>query len=130
MALGNKEIMAHNLKQYANANNVLPIDIARMLDVAPTTVYDWFNAKTYPRIDKIEQLAKIFGVAKRDLVEDHSEDRDYYYLSAESRKIAHEISEDKDLRLLFDAARDVPAEDLQAVHTLLKSLKKKEKGET
>ena len=36
------------------------------------TFSDWINAKTYPRIDKIELLANYFGVLKSDLVEDKS----------------------------------------------------------
>ena len=31
---------------------------------------DWVNAKTYPRIDKIELMANFFGIDKSDLIED------------------------------------------------------------
>ena len=34
---------------------------------------DWVNAKTYPRIDKIELMANYSGISKSDLVEDHTE---------------------------------------------------------
>lgn len=34
------------------------------------TVSDWVNAKTYPRIDKIEMLASYFNIKKSDLVEE------------------------------------------------------------
>ena len=37
------------------------------------TFSDWVNAKTYPRIDKIELMANYFGISKADLVEDHDE---------------------------------------------------------
>lgn len=33
------------------------------------TFSDWVNAKTYPRIDKIEMMANYFGISKSDLVE-------------------------------------------------------------
>ena len=36
----------------------------------PSTFSDWVNAKTYPRIDKIEMLANYFGINKSDLIED------------------------------------------------------------
>lgn len=51
-----------------------------------------------------------------------------YYLNEETTKIAQEIFEHKDLRLLFDAARDADPEDLQAVHAMLMALKRKERG--
>lgn len=42
------------------------------LNLKYTTFTDWVNAKTYPRIDKIEMLANYFGITKADLVEDFS----------------------------------------------------------
>jgi len=36
------------------------------------TFSDWVNAKTYPRIDKIELMANYFGISKADLVEERS----------------------------------------------------------
>lgn len=44
-------------------------------------------------------------------------------------KIAQEIYDNKELSLLFDAARDAEPEDLQALHGMLMVLKRKEKGE-
>lgn len=42
------------------------------LNLKYTTFTDWINAKTYPRIDKIELMANYFGISKSDLVEDKS----------------------------------------------------------
>lgn len=67
--LGNKEIMARNLKHYMNMRGVTRTQLSSNLGIAYTTVADWLNAKTYPRIDKIELLAQYFGVEKSDLVE-------------------------------------------------------------
>lgn len=52
-----------------------------------------------------------------------------YYLNPETSKIAQEIYDNKELSLLFDAARDAEPEDLQALHGMLMALKRKEKGE-
>ena len=41
-----------------------------MVGVAPSTFNDWMKAKKYPRIDKIEILAKHFGILKSDLIEE------------------------------------------------------------
>lgn len=51
-----------------------------------------------------------------------------YYLNEETAAIAQDIFENKELRLLFDAARDADPEDLEAVHTMLLALKRKERG--
>lgn len=51
-----------------------------------------------------------------------------YYLNDETAKAAQEIFENKELRMLFDAARDADAEDLKALHSMALALKRKERG--
>lgn len=70
--LGNKEIFAENLKYYMELNRKDRLDVCRDLEIPYTTFTDWFNANTYPRIDKIELLANYFEIKKSDLVEDKS----------------------------------------------------------
>lgn len=67
--LGNKEIMAVNLKHYMAKKDVKASDICKELGFAPATFSDWLHARTYPRIDKIEMMANYFGISKADLVE-------------------------------------------------------------
>ncbi len=74
MSLGNKEIMAENIQYYLAKNAKAPIDMVRDLEFKQTTVYDWINARTYPRIDKIEMMANYFGIDKSDLVEKRNTD--------------------------------------------------------
>lgn len=71
-ALGNKEIMARNIRYYMNILNVSRNDMCDALGVKYTTLTDWIKGKSYPRIDKIELMANYFGVSKSDLVEDKS----------------------------------------------------------
>ena len=68
--LGNKEIMAKNLKHYVARSGKTQKEIAAVVGVAPSTFNDWLKAKKYPRIDKIEILAEYFGILKSDLIED------------------------------------------------------------
>ena len=70
--LGNKEIMARNIKYYMDKNNIRSIDICGTLKIPMPTFSDWINAKTYPRIDKIELMANYFGIEKSNLVEENS----------------------------------------------------------
>ena len=68
--LGNKQVMAKNISRLMKENNIDRKKISNDLNVKYTTLSDWINAKTYPRIDKIELLADYFNVTKADLVED------------------------------------------------------------
>ena len=69
-SLGNKQVMADNIKRLMNEFNASQSDICTRLKLKPSTFSDWVNAKTYPRIDKIELLANYFGVEKSDLIEE------------------------------------------------------------
>ena len=74
-------------------------------------------------------LAKYFNINRSDLIEEKKEmDQQSYYLNPETSKIAQEIYDNKELSLLFDAARDADPEDLQTVHSMLMALKRKEQG--
>ena len=71
--IGNKEIMAKNLKFYIERSGKSQKDLAELVGVAASTFNDWVKGKKYPRIDKIEILANYFGVLKSDLIEDKAE---------------------------------------------------------
>ena len=68
--LGNKEIMARNIKKYMERKGVSSVDVCRTLGFKPSTYSNWLTAKIYPRIDKIEKLADYFEISKSELVED------------------------------------------------------------
>lgn len=67
--LRNRKVMAENLTYYITLHGMNRAELARAIDTPPTTVYDWFNAKTYPRMDKIELMADYFRINKSELVE-------------------------------------------------------------
>lgn len=69
----NKEIMARNIRHYMDKNEVTATDLCKALDIKQNTFSDWVNAKTYPRIDKIERMAQYFKISKAFLVEDITE---------------------------------------------------------
>lgn len=74
--LGNKEIMAKNIKKYMDLKRIDRAKLSSDLNISYTTVSDWVNGKTYPRIDKIEMLANYFGITKSQLVEDNNINKD------------------------------------------------------
>lgn len=70
----NKQIIARNILYYMEKAGKDRAEICRDLDIKYSTLAEWLNGKKYPRIDKIERLAKYFGIKKSDLIEDrHSE---------------------------------------------------------
>lgn len=71
-SLGNKEIMANNIRFYLSQNGISQTEICQTLGFSMSTFSDWVHARTYPRIDKIELMANYFGIEKSDLVEERT----------------------------------------------------------
>lgn len=69
-----------------------------------TTVLDWVNAKTYPRIDKIELMSRYFGVDKSDLVEKYSETSS---ILSEINKISSQLEEPRQKVVLNTATNQL-----------------------
>ena len=74
--LGNKEVMAKNIRYYMEKKGLNAKDFSLELNFKYSTVLDWLNAKTYPRIDKIEMMANYFNIEKSDLVEDKNKQKE------------------------------------------------------
>lgn len=72
----NKEVMARNIRHYMQIKNVSAAEICKELGFRQNTFSCWINAKYYPRIDKIEQMANYFGISKSALVEESVDDFD------------------------------------------------------
>ncbi|MCI8763873.1 MAG: XRE family transcriptional regulator, partial [Lachnospiraceae bacterium] len=76
-----------------------------------------------------QKIADYFNVSVEYLMGgEEKEDSPVYYTNEETAAIAQDIFENRELRLLFDAARDAEPEDLTAVHGMLLALKRKERG--
>lgn len=79
--------------------------------------------------DRLTAIANYLGVSSDYLMTgDFHEESSKYYLNEETAQMAQEIFENKELRLLFSAARDASPEDLKTTHDLLLALKRKERG--
>lgn len=74
--LGNKKTMSNNLKRYLRINKVSRTQLSENLGISYSTISDWVNGKSYPRIDKIEMMANYFGINKSDLVEDKANQKE------------------------------------------------------
>lgn len=73
MSIGNKEVLAKNLKSYIAKSGKERMEICESIGIPYSTLTDWLNAKKYPRINSIEKLADYFNVSKSDLIEDFEE---------------------------------------------------------
>lgn len=70
--LGNKKIMGENIQYYMSKYGIERRDFAKAIGVPYSSLTDWINGNTYPRIDKIQKMADYFQIEKADLVEDRA----------------------------------------------------------
>ena len=70
--MDNKEIFSYNLNFYMKQNGKSRKEVADAIGVSYFTFTDWVKGKTYPRMDKVELLAKYFNVKISALVEKKS----------------------------------------------------------
>ena len=68
-----KKIFSTNLKRYMELNGKSQIDIINDLGFNKSAVSTWCNGTRLPRMDKVDALAKYFGVNRSDLIEEHKE---------------------------------------------------------
>ncbi len=64
-----RKTMAANIERQLKKANKTQRDMCIDLGFKENTVSDWMNAKTYPRIDKIELMSNYFMCMKSDLIE-------------------------------------------------------------
>lgn len=127
-----KKIFAQNLRYYLDLNNKSQKEVADAIQVSPQTFNTWTQGIAIPRMGKVQLLADYFHIKKTDLIDKHNEitsdEQPTYYITPETAEMAQAIFENKELRILFDAAKDAAPEDLQALQSMLIALKRKERG--
>ncbi len=65
------DILVKNLMFYLKKLDLTQTEFAREMGYPETTVSNWFNKNTYPRPDKIQDMANYFGVRRTDLTENN-----------------------------------------------------------
>ena len=123
MAENLKEIFAKNLRKYLSLSGYTQADLTRRLNVSSATASDWCNGNKMPRSDKLQAICNWLGIDLSDLLTESSDEDDKYYLNPETARIAQQIYDDPDLRILFDAAEDVSPESIRLAAEMLRRMK-------
>jgi len=124
--LGNREIFSKNLQYYMDLYNKTRMEVAKDNGISYTTLTSWLKGDNYPRIDKIEMLANYFRVNKADLIENKYANNEPYYNDPAVTEYAQAIKDNPDLKILFDASKDMSKDDIDFVLNTIEMLKKRE----
>jgi len=113
-AIGNKEIMAKNLRFYIERSGKERKELAKAWGFPYSTVSEWLTGKKYPRIDRIEIMADYFGIQKSDLIEEHTED------TIEKSAFLGGLTANQ--KALIDFAQSVPDDKAEMILRVMKSI--------
>ena len=109
---------------------VTTADVCKATGIGQSTMSNWKSRRNLISGKNAQLIADYFGVSVDYLMTGkEKEGGEKYYINGETASIAQEIFDNKELRLLFDAAKDAQPDDLQTVHQMLLALKRKERGD-
>lgn len=109
---------------------VTTADVCKATGIGQSTMSNWKSRRNLLSGKNAQLIADYFGVSVDYLMTGkEKEGGEKYYINDETASIAQEIFDNKELRLLFDAAKDAQPDDLQTVHQMLLALKRKERGD-
>lgn len=116
-----KKTIASNIKYQMEKKGITNKELCKELDFKYTTFIDWINAKTYPRIDKIEIMAKYFGCLKSELIEEQTDEkRQQRQDNKEIARLSSRMMTDNDF---FEAVKAIDSMDNEKLSGLLKFVK-------
>ena len=129
-------LIGKRIKEARTLRNMTLDDIADDVGIAKSTVQRYEAGKiTKPKIPVIQAIANSLNVnpvwlcghdAPMILQEEKLASSSGYYFNEETAKMAQELFENKDMRVLFSAARGSTPDSLKSAAVFLAAMKEKE----
>lgn len=120
------EVFEHLLQSYG----ISAYKFCKDTGISQSTISTWKKKNNLISGELAKKIADYFNVSIEYLMTGEEKDTgERYYLNDDTAEIAQAVFENKDLRVLFDAAKDASPEDLKTTYDMLMALKKKERGE-
>lgn len=109
------------IKILCKSKGVSIAQMERDLGLAKSASLKW---KTYtPNLATASKLAEYFGVTEQYIMT--GKEFEGYYTSEEVAAIAQEVYERPEMKMLFDASKDVSKEDIEFVIQMVEKMKQK-----
>jgi transcriptional regulator with XRE-family HTH domain len=119
--LGNKRVFANNLHYYLEKSGLTKKEVAQKIGVSQSTVTDWSKLRAYPRMDRIEKLAEVFGTEMSDLVEIRNIESKTY-VHKEAQKLADDLAANPESLALYVEIKKLSSTNKAIVMALINSL--------
>lgn len=124
--------MAQRIKELRIAAGLTQEELGEKIGLQKSAIAKYENGRVENiKRSTIQAMADLFGVKPSYILgfDEEEEQEDGYYLDPEAAEIAQEVYDRPELKVLFDASRNVSAEDLRFVVEMIDRMAKKERGE-
>lgn len=118
-----KRLFSQRLVSVMQENNINQVELSKILGVSESTVGKWILCKAIPRMGVIQKLSDYFHVGKSYFLEEDANTG--YYTDPTVNAYAEQLRTNPNMRLLFDATKDMTKEDIDYVVDLVNRLKNK-----
>lgn len=115
-------------EQLLQKHGLTAYKVAKEAGVTQTALSNWKTGKSTPTTKTLQKIADYFSVSIDYLMTGKETEDSKYYINEETAEMAQALFENRNLRVLFDAAKDATPEDLKTTYDMLMALKKKERG--
>ena len=111
------------LNEIKNSKNLTLKEIADITGIPHSTISKIFGGfNNNPSIDTVQKIANALECGIDDFIEYDVLPKSPYYTDRQTGKIAQDIYENPDLRILFDASKNLAPDDIQAVVEIAKRI--------
>lgn len=115
-----RKVFSENLRRYLMETGRTQKELADAVGVSEGSASDWLNARTYPRMDKLQKIAEFLGCKKLDLIESP------VVADVNVNALAEKIIKNPNAAKLFEKYLSLNALNRQFVETVINSLKEKQ----
>lgn len=113
------------IQQSLAVKGVKAAQMLRDLNIKQSTYYTWVHEDRPPATDYLLPIAQYLGVST-DYLLGGEEAKEEYYLDPKAKEMANALNKNPGQRVLFDAAKDLPPEDILKVLDFIQQQNKKE----
>lgn len=111
------------IQQTLSEKHLKVTEMFKVCGLKGSTYYSWIDRDSYPSSEYIKPIADYLGVSPNYLL---SGEEDEYYLDPATKEMANMLNDNPGQRVLLDAAKDLPAEDILKVIDFIQQQNKKE----
>lgn len=122
--------ITEKLDKFMCEHNYNKADVARLSGIPYTTIDGLYKkGDENTKLSTLRKLANFIGCTIDELTDGDTKSDSGYYFDPETARLAQELYDNPDLRILMDASRKLAPDDVKNIAEIVARMKKKENHE-